>query len=257
MEKKLEEAMETENYTKSKLYKKIYNVMIKTEKLEADMKIGTGSNAYKAVSEASVLNMVKPLFKEERLIIIPVEIKVSESFREYEQTGYDGKLQKKTSQMTNLISMFKIIDIDTGDFELVAGVGNGVDPQDKGPGKAFTYSFKNALAKTFLLFSGEDTDNPSEETKNSTSILHDDVKKLRHEKIELQKEVSCLKLNSIPGNLNKQFKELKMSRHDVAKVINEGYKDYVFDWNFVGNKLKDFFPVTEEEIKRNKDEYYV
>jgi len=50
------------------------------------------------------------------------------------------------------------MDVDTAEFQDVIGFGNGADPQDKGAGKAFTYSLKNALSKSFMLFSGEDTD---------------------------------------------------------------------------------------------------
>ena len=40
----------------------------------------------------------------------------------------------------------------------VKTVGYGVDPADKGPGKAISYAFKLACLKTFCLETGEDSD---------------------------------------------------------------------------------------------------
>ena len=42
------------------LYKKIHAVMCDSEGLEKNMTVGEGKNAYKAISEAEVLNTIKP-----------------------------------------------------------------------------------------------------------------------------------------------------------------------------------------------------
>lgn len=43
-------------------------------------------------------------------------------------------------------------------------IGDGIDTQDKAPGKAMTYSDKYALLKAYKIISGDDPDqNPSEE----------------------------------------------------------------------------------------------
>lgn len=122
-----------------KLATKIYNVMCESESLTKDMSVG---DQYKAISEANVLNVIKPLLKDHGLIIIPVKAEITQN--------------NKLSQLT---AQYKIIDIDTGEFEILATVGNGTDSQDKGSGKAWTYAYKCLLQKTFCLFSGEDTDN--------------------------------------------------------------------------------------------------
>jgi hypothetical protein len=61
--------------------------------------------------------------------------------------------------VTELKVTYRIMDIESKEYQDVVGFGNGADSQDKGSGKASTYSLKNALSKTFMLFSGEDTDN--------------------------------------------------------------------------------------------------
>jgi len=57
----------------TKLALKIYNVMCATESLEKDLTVGKpgSSSSYRAIGEKAVLNMVKPLFKAQKLILIP------------------------------------------------------------------------------------------------------------------------------------------------------------------------------------------
>jgi hypothetical protein len=140
------------------LYEKIYNVMNETEGLEKDLVVGTGTNSYKAVGEKEVLNMLKPLFKKYKLIVFPVGGDIAETNSSWE-SEYNGKRETKTRNVTQLKANFKIVDVETGESEILTGFGNGADSQDKGSGKAFTYAFKTMLNKTFMLFSGEDTDN--------------------------------------------------------------------------------------------------
>jgi len=118
------------------------------------MEVGYGKNAYKAISEASVLNGVKPLLKKHKLILFPVKAEITERVDSY--PGNDGE---KARLMSQVKAQYKIVDIESKEFELLETVGNGADPQDKGSGKAWTYAYKALLQKTFMLFSGEDTDN--------------------------------------------------------------------------------------------------
>jgi hypothetical protein len=140
------------------LYEKIYNVMNESEGLEKDLTVGSGASSYKAVGEKEVLNMLKPLFKKHKLIVFPVDGDISEQNSIYEST-YKNEVTTKTRNVTQIKVKFKIVDIETGESEILMGFGNGADSQDKGSGKAFTYAFKTMLSKTFMLFSGEDTDN--------------------------------------------------------------------------------------------------
>lgn len=136
------------------IYKKLHAVMCETKSLERDKEVGYGRNAYKAISEATVLNEIKPLFKKHGLIIFPIEVQANDHVDNF--LTKDGEASRL---MTQVLPKWKIVDIDTGEFEIIASIGNGVDTQDKGSGKAMTYSLKVALQKTFMMFSGEDTDN--------------------------------------------------------------------------------------------------
>jgi len=157
-----------------KLYAKMYAVMNESEAIEKTMTVGKGQNSYKAVSEAAMLNSVKPLFKKYKLIVFPIEGSIQDNVMVWEKTGYEGKVENNLRAITELKAFYKIVDTESGEYEILVGFGNGADPQDKGAGKAFTYSFKNMLSKTFMLFSGEDTDN----------IHSDDINKEYKPKVE-------------------------------------------------------------------------
>lgn len=160
------------------LYKKMHEVMVESEALSKDLQVGVGNSKYKAISEAQVLNAIKPLFKKHKLILFPIEVDVTEESTSYEVSNKYGT-EQRTRLMTSLKAKYKIVDIETGEFEILATVGNGVDPQDKGSGKAMTYALKALLQKTFMLFSGEDTDNEhsndiTEGMKKDKNALKDD-----------------------------------------------------------------------------------
>jgi hypothetical protein len=137
------------------LYEKMYQIMCESEALEKSMTVGFGSNSYKAIGEASVLNGVKPLLKKYKLILFPVKA----SIQEHVDSFPNSKGETSSRLMSQVTAQYKIVDIESGESELLETVGNGSDPQDKGSGKAWTYAYKALLQKTFMLFSGEDTDN--------------------------------------------------------------------------------------------------
>ena len=148
------------------LFKKMHAVMCESEGIEKIMTVGKGAFAYKAVSEKTVLNEIKPLLKKHGLILFPIEITkkrdidtviLTTTTKEKEKEIVEEK--KSTSVFTDISVKYKIVDIDSGEYEILETTGDGVDPQDKGSGKAMTYAYKILLQKTFCLFSGEDTDN--------------------------------------------------------------------------------------------------
>lgn len=147
------------------LFQKWQDIMDETEAIAKDTEVGFGNNKYKAVGEAAVLNMVKPLLKKHKVIVIPVDVKA----KEIVNTILTSK-GEATRAITQLIVTWQIIDSETGESMTMTSIGNGADPQDKGSGKAMTYAYKVLFQKSLMLFSGEDTDNThsDEITEKST-----------------------------------------------------------------------------------------
>jgi len=85
------------------LYEKMFNVMNESEAVEKSMTVGSGSNSYKAVSEAAMLNMIKPLFKKNRLIIFPVDGEIKDHCMTWDKTNYDGKTAQNLRAVTEII----------------------------------------------------------------------------------------------------------------------------------------------------------
>jgi hypothetical protein len=152
------------------LNEKIYNVMCDTEALEKDLTVGKGETSYKAVGEKVVLNMLKPLFKKYKLIIYPFEGEISETNSTWD-VDYGGKKETKVRNVTQVKLHYKLVDVESGESIVIVGLGNGADSQDKGSGKALTYAYKTALSKTFMLFSGEDTDLDHSDDIGNTATL--------------------------------------------------------------------------------------
>ena len=147
------------------LWQKIHAVMTESESLEKSLVVGEGRNSYKAVGEAEVLNNLKPLLKKHKLICLPVDGEITEVSGTTE-TEYNGVKKVTARNIAQLKCYFKLIDIETGESVQIVGFGFGADSQDKGSGKAFTYAYKTALSKSFMLFSGEDTDNEHSDSIN-------------------------------------------------------------------------------------------
>ncbi|ULT55431.1 ERF family protein [Neobacillus drentensis] len=157
------------------LFQKIHAVMKDIEYLNKDDLISFNNTKYKAISEEKVTSTVRAALLKYGLVIMPVE-------QEHHKEG----------NLSTVNTKYKIVDIDTGQYETIVSSGTGTDSQDKGVGKAMTYSYKYLLLRTFAIPTGEDPD------KISSAEL--DAK-------EQPKLASDKQLNLITNLLNKKVTE--------------------------------------------------
>lgn len=150
------------------LMQKWHAMMNETEAIEKDTSVGFGKSSYRAVGEAAVLNVVKPLLKKYKLIVFPVDIQSQEIVN----TILTSK-GEATRAITQLIVTWQIVDTESGEKMEMKSIGNGADPQDKGSGKAMTYAYKVLFQKSLMLFSGEDTD-----LTHSDKIVDNSIEKI-------------------------------------------------------------------------------
>lgn len=190
------------------LYAKLHAIMCETESIEKNLEVGFGNNKYKAVGEASVLNAIKPLLKKHGIVLFPVKIEHEERL-----DTFNTKNGETVRPMTQIIATYKIVDTETGESELLQSIGNGVDTQDKASGKAMTYAYKALIQKTFMLFSGEDTDN-----EHSDSIT--DRNTISKEELKAQAEADKLKKQLI-GKANADALKTKVESlgRDLEKLL--------------------------------------
>ena len=147
--------MSTTTETSKNLYQRMSAVMQDVKRLQKDKQVGSGNYAYKAMSEEKVATTLRTAMIEHGLVIFPVE--QQHSLMDYTRSGRGGEATMVS--MSTVDVKYKIVNIDKPDeFEIIASSGTGVDPQDKGVGKAMTYSMKYALMRAFLIPTGEDPD---------------------------------------------------------------------------------------------------
>lgn len=121
------------------------------------------SQSYKAVAESDVLEAVKPIEEKYGIYSYPVSRTVIKDEAYTTTSEYDGRKSEKTTFFMRLATVYRFVNIDKPDEYIdITTYGDGVDTQDKAPGKAMTYGDKYALLKAYKIQTGDDPDaNPS------------------------------------------------------------------------------------------------
>ena len=124
------------------IYKKILNVMSAIEYLNKDDAVKYGSTSYKAMSEEKVTTTVRRELIKQGLVVLPIKQDVV-----------------KDGNITTTNTVYRMVNVeDPTDYVDLASSGQGADTQDKGVGKAMTYSFKYLFLRAFAIPTGEDPD---------------------------------------------------------------------------------------------------
>ena len=120
------------------IYQRILAVMAELSYVQKGDK--TVNNQYRFVGHDAVSEAIHPMLVKHGIAMIP-------SVSSWKQDGNRTEADVTVS----------FINVDKPDdrFEIKT-FGFGVDPQDKGPGKAVSYATKYAVLKTFVLETGDD-----------------------------------------------------------------------------------------------------
>ena len=141
------------------IYEKMLEVMKAIEYLNKDDRVEYKSTKYRAMSEEKVTTTVRKELIKQGLVVFPIEQSVS---------------QNGTITTTNTV--YKMVNTENPEeFVILASSGQGADTQDKGVGKAMTYSFKYMLLRTFAIPTGEDPDKISSDQIDDD----DDIAKIK------------------------------------------------------------------------------
>ena len=121
-----------------------------------NLSVGYGRSSYKAVGEADVLAAVRRAEQNNGIYSNPIARDIVDSGTMTNRKA-DGS---ETNQLYMRIrTVYRFVNIDRPDEYIeVVGYGDGVDSQDKAPGKAMTYSDKYCLLKAYKIVTGEDPD---------------------------------------------------------------------------------------------------
>jgi len=189
------------------LYKKISAVMQDISYLSKDDKVEFNNTKYKAISEEKVTSTVRESLVRNGLIILPVK-----------------QSHKREGNLSTVDTEYKIIDIDTGEFEIIVSSGTGADTQDKGVGKAMTYSYKYLLLRSFAIPTGEDPD------KISSAELDE-----KQNKEETDIPPAALK-----------------AKYQLGTGSMDGFEDWVKAQQAKGRNFRDMENILQEALNKKK-----
>lgn len=186
---------------KLNLHQKMFEVMKNIEYLKKDDKVEYKSTKYKAMSEEKVTMTVRKELINQGIIVYPIEQSV-----------------EKDGSITTTNTRYKMVNVDDpDDYIILASSGQGADTQDKGVGKAMTYSFKYMFLRTFAIPTGEDPD------KVASEKLDDDGAVAEIKRLIMQTDTDTA---IFLAAMSKKFKRDVPSVDDMAgKTYKQGSAD--------------------------------
>lgn len=143
--------------------KAIISVMEEVKGIDKSMTVGSGTYAYKGVSDKVVKEVIRPAMIRHGLSIIPTGVEAKTEVNRW----VEGE-KTKQSTFTEVETKYTLLHV-SGEMLELAGYGHGVDTQDKGAGKATTYALKYALLYLFLVPTGK-IDDTDEEHSEEMSV---------------------------------------------------------------------------------------
>lgn len=152
------------------LMQRIHAVMTEVQYLNKDKTVSTGRDggSYRALSDEKVTGNIREAMVRHRIAMYPIK----QTIERVDEPTTNGRYNRLTTVQVT----YRVVNIDdTRDYIDVVSCGTGVDTQDKGSGKALTYSRKNCLINLFLVPSGLDSDNISSE--EYTEKLEDETER--------------------------------------------------------------------------------
>jgi hypothetical protein len=139
------------------IYQRISSVQSELSYLKKDKKVSTGgNNSYTALTHDKVVGELRGLLVKYGIVTIPSIVNHNRE-RFVVTSEYNGKPVEKNNYFTELQIKIEFVNIEDPKDRFESGsIGYGIDNQDKGIGKAFSYAVKYALLKTFMIESGDD-----------------------------------------------------------------------------------------------------
>lgn len=149
------------------IYQKLSAITAELQTVAKNLNVTTGKGqGYKAVSERDVIDAVKPLEAKHGVFSYPCNRVVLESQTLESESQYG----KKTTFFTRIATTYRFVNVeDPQDFVETTVFSEGIDPQDKGSGKAMTYADKYALMKCYKISTGDDPDQTASDDTNYRS----------------------------------------------------------------------------------------
>lgn len=157
---------------------------------------------YTFVSHDDVTAAIRPALINHGITVVPTVTEHNQIWTQYEEGGHT-----KFRGMTEVDITVDFINIDSPEDKVsVALFGYGIDPQDKGPGKAFSYAKKYAFLQLFCLETGDDPERDNVDHKPDEKPWTGPIKKtalkatLRQFARDVHSQTNIDELEALPKN---------------------------------------------------------
>ena len=187
------------------IYQKMSKATDKIQKVAKNLKVGEGTKqSYKAVGEADVLEAVKPIEIELGIYSYPFDRKIVTESRDTFKNSYG----EKENYIIRLETTYRFVNVDNPtEFIDIKTYGDGVDSQDKAPGKAMTYADKYALLKAYKIETGDDPDKDLSGSVVSKKATPEQITKLKELVEDIPAMLYYFKVEKIEDLSYKQAEE--------------------------------------------------
>lgn len=145
---------------KLNIYQRMLKATAEIDRVAKNLKVDISSKqSYKAVAEADVLEAVKPIEDKYGIYSYPYARKVIKDEVITSRSTFDNKTTEKNTLFMRIETVYRFVNVDNPqEYIDITTYGDGVDTQDKAPGKAMTYADKYALLKAYKIQTGDDHD---------------------------------------------------------------------------------------------------
>lgn len=214
------------------IYEKLLEITNEMKNVNKNLEVGVGKSAYKAVGEADVLKAVKELEYKYKVYSYPVDRTIIDKDILQTKKEYNGQITEGNQLFMRLEVTYRFVNIEKPEeFIDIKTYGDGVDTQDKAPGKAMTYADKYALMKAYKIITGDDPDqNPSPEknvvknTKTVTKVDNKSIEDILNKKVQSGKHAGKTFLEICSSDMNYIDWLINEKKSDVAKQAKEEYE---------------------------------
>ena len=150
------------------IYKKLLKVQEQVKGLGKNKKTGQGNYGYEYVTGSKLLEHIKPILNQEKLIL-----KQEITSVEKERIDYKTKNGEKSEMLFSVWQKFTWIDTETGERDENSFFASGMNDWEKGLGSALTYAERYFLLKYFHIATDEDDiDNDDRKPKTEETAIN-------------------------------------------------------------------------------------
>ena len=189
----------------------ILDVMAAVPYIQKTGKVGTGKYGYTFASEADLIGAVHPQMLKAGLTLVPISMKIV--FHETYPSN-EGRLMNRVVIKVK----YRLTLVETGDFRVVAALGEGTDLGDKATPKAMTIAHKYAMRQIFNIETGNDPDNaPSVDMARTNQPVSQPAQqpKPTQQQVQQQTPQSHLEVGPLGDSLKRARKAINDSKDKV------------------------------------------